>query len=125
MGLRARPEPVINGKSVDVTLDSVDMTNDVIGGTLLTPPVSALEELNIVTSGVRAEQGRSIDASVRLVTKAGSNAWHGSASFFHRGDQWSALPATFERGGDVPSFGRSQYSGALGGPIVRDHIFWF
>jgi outer membrane receptor protein involved in Fe transport len=125
MGLRARPEPVINGKSVDVTLDSVDMTNDVTGGTLLTPPVSALDELNIVTSGVRAEQGRSIDASVRLVTKAGSNAWHGSASFFHRGSQWSALPATFERGGDVPSFGRSQYSGALGGPIVRDHFFWF
>jgi outer membrane receptor protein involved in Fe transport len=125
VGLRARPEPVINGKAVDVTLDGVDMTNDVIGGTLFSPPVSALNELNIVTFGLRAEQGRSSDAAVRLATKDGSNVWHGSAAFLHRGNQWRALPATFERGGESPSFDRSQYSGALGGPIVGDHIFWF
>jgi outer membrane receptor protein involved in Fe transport len=125
VGLRARPEPVINESGVNVKLDGVDLTNDVTGGTLFTPPVGALNELSVVTSGVKAEQGRSRDAAVQLATKAGSNAWHGTASFFRRGDQWSALPATFERGGDAPSFDRSQYSGGIGGPIVKDHAFWF
>src|SRR5262245_29110951 len=81
--------------------------------------------MSVTIFGVKAEQGRFNDAAVHLDTKAGSNTWHGTASFFRRGNQWSALPATFERGGDVPSFGRSQYSGALGGPIVKDHAFWF
>ena len=124
MGLRARPEPVINEGGVHVTLDGVDLTNDVTGGTLSAPPVGALSELSVIIFGVKAEQGRS-DAAVQLNTKAGSNTWHGTASFFRRGNQWSALPATFDRSGDVPSFGRSQYSGALGGPIVKDHAFWF
>src|SRR5262249_2581774 len=101
------------------------LTNDVTGGTLSAPPVGALSELSVTTFGAKAEQGRSNDAAVQLATKAGSNAWHGTASFFRRGNQWSALPATFERGGDAPYFGRSQYSGALGGPIVKDHAFWF
>jgi hypothetical protein len=125
VGLRARPEPVINENGVHVTLDGVDLTNDVTGGTLSAPPVGAISELSVTTFGVKAEQGRSDAAAVQLATKAGSNAWHGTASFFRRGNQWSALPATFERGGDAPSFDRSQYSGGLGGPIVKDHAFWF
>src|SRR5262249_10695965 len=64
-------------------------------------------------------------ATVRLTSKAGTNGWHGTASFFGRGNQWSALPSTFERSGAAPSFDRSQYSGALGGPIVKDRAFWF
>ena len=116
---------MINEGGVHVTLDGVDLTNDVTGGTLSAPPVDALSELSVIIFGVKAEQGRSNAAAVHLNTKAGSNTWHGMASFFRRGNQWSALPATFDRSGDVPSFGRSQYSGALGGPIVKDHAFWF
>lgn len=125
MGLRARPEPVINEGRVHVTLDGFDLTNDVTGGTLSVPSVGALDEMSVATFGVKAEQGRSNEAAVRLTTKAGSNAWHGATSFYRRGSQLSALPATFDRRGAVPSFGRSQYSGSLGGPIVKDHAFWF
>jgi outer membrane receptor protein involved in Fe transport len=106
-------------------LDGADLANDVTGGTLSTPPVGALSELNIATFVVKEDHGRSSDATVKLTTRAGTNAWHGGASFFHRGDQWSAPPATFERDTEVPSFNRSQYSGSLGGPIVEDHAFWF
>ena len=125
MGLRARPEPLINERDPDVTLDGADLNNDVTGGTLASAPLSALEQMSVTPFGARAEQGRSNAAAVQLTTKAGSNAWHGAASFFRRGVQLSALPATFDRGGDAPSFGRSQYSGALGGPIVKDKAFWF
>jgi hypothetical protein len=125
VGLRARPEPVINEGGVRVTLDGIDLTNDVTGGTLSAPPLVALGEMRVTTFGVKAEQGRSNEADVQLTTKAGTNGLHGTASFFRRGNQWSALPATFERSGDVPSFGRSQYSGAMGGPIVKDKAFWF
>jgi outer membrane receptor protein involved in Fe transport len=125
VGLRARPEPVINESGVHVTLDGVDLTNDVTGGTIYAPPLGALSELNLTAFGVGAEQGRTSTATVRLTSKAGTNGWHGTASFFRRGNQWSALPSTFERRGAAPSFDRSQYSGALGGPIVKDRAFWF
>src|SRR5262249_58135664 len=88
------------------------------------PPLAALNEMSVTTFGVRADQARAA-AAVRLTTKSGSNAWSGSASFSRRGDQLSALPATFERGGAAPSFDRAQFSGAIGGPIAKDRAFWF
>src|SRR5262249_36808895 len=123
-GLRARPEPIINESGVSVTLNGADLDNDVTGGTLSAPPLAALNEMSVTTFGVRADQDRAA-AAVRLTTKSGSNAWSGSASFSRRGDQLSALPATFERGGAAPSFDRAQFSGAIGGPIVKDRAFWF
>ncbi|HEY8462342.1 MAG TPA: hypothetical protein VIM99_18285 [Blastocatellia bacterium] len=125
MGLRARPEPIINDNGLRITLDGVDLTNDVTGGTLSTPPIGAVSELSVATFGVKEDPARSSGGAVKLAARAGTNDWHGAASYFHRGNQWSAPPATSERGGDVPSFGRSQYSGSLGGPIVRDKVFWF
>lgn len=126
MGLRARPEPVVNGMNESgnhITLDGADLSNDVMGGTLSTPSLSALNETYISTFGVKAEQGH--PAAVQLTSKAGTNAWRGTASFFRRGQQWSALPATFERNAAAPSFNRAQYAGTLGGPLVRDRAFWF
>src|SRR5262249_23573248 len=88
------------------------------------PPLAALNEMSVTAFGVRADEDRGA-AAVRLTTKSGSNAWSGSASFSRRGDQLSALPATFERGGAAPSFDRAQFSGAIGGPIAKDRAFWF
>jgi outer membrane receptor protein involved in Fe transport len=128
MGLRARPEPVINGLGESgsrVSLDGADLTNDVTSGMLFAPPLSALNELRVTTSGGKADQGRAASAAVQLVSKAGTNSWRGTASFFRRGDELSAMPVTYDRNGAAPSFGRWQYSGALGGPVIRDRIFWF
>ncbi|HKQ79274.1 MAG TPA: hypothetical protein VJ810_36605 [Blastocatellia bacterium] len=125
MGLRARPEPLINQGDASVSLDGVDLTNDVTGGALAAAPLGALKEMSVTSFGVQADQGRVSTATIQLATKAGTHGWHGTASFFRRGDQWSALPATFERNGTVPSFGRSQSAGALGGPIFKDRAFWF
>src|SRR5262245_36352838 len=125
MGLRARPETFINERGAQVTLDGVDLTNDVTGGILSTPSLSALNELSFTTFGVKADQGRTTASTNQLTTKSGTNTWHGTATFSHRGNYWSALPGGFNRDDDLPSFGRTQFSGALGGPLVRDKAFWF
>lgn len=89
------------------------------------PPMIALNETQIVTFGARASLGRAGGTAIHLKSKAGANAWHGAASFFRRGGEWSGLPATARREEAAPGFGRSQFGGALGGPIARDRAFWF
>ena len=125
MGLRAKPESLINERHANVTLEGADLTNDVTGGTLATVPLDALNEMKITTFGVKPEQGRTSTAAIRLGPQTGTGDWHGTASFFHRGDRWSARPATFDRSQAAPSFDRSQSSGALGGPVVKGSLFWF
>jgi outer membrane receptor protein involved in Fe transport len=125
MGLRARPEPFINESGAYISLNGADLTNDVTGGILSIPSLSAIRETSVTTSAFKADQGRTTAAIMQLTSDSGTNEWHGTASFFRRGNHWSALPATFAGGGEAPSFDRAQFSGGLGGPLVRDRAFWF
>jgi hypothetical protein len=63
-----------------------------------------------------------------VVTKSGTNTLHGSAAVYARDKSLQALPSTFDptsTGGETPPFRREQYSGTLGGPLVRDKAWWF
>ncbi|HEX8291708.1 MAG TPA: TonB-dependent receptor, partial [Pyrinomonadaceae bacterium] len=63
---------------------------------------------------------------VNIVTKAGTNELHGSAAAYFRGSLFQGLPATFDRTlDDEPPFDREQYSFTLGGPLRRDHAWFF
>jgi hypothetical protein len=63
---------------------------------------------------------------INIVTKAGSNEYHGSGSFYFRDRALQGLPATFNRGlGQTPPFDREQYSFTLGGPIKKDRAWFF
>jgi uncharacterized protein YegL len=124
---RSAPEIVagLPDSSLRFTVDGGDYSNDVTGGSVPLPAAAALQETRVVTSGATAEEGRAGPASVSLVTRAGTNEWHGSARFFGRSGRFSALPATFDRTQPKPSFHREQYAGTLGGPVWRDHLFVF
>jgi hypothetical protein len=87
-------------------------------------PVDALAEIP-VTGSPEAEFGRSSGATVNIVTKSGSNRFHGSAFEYFRDGSLSAR--NFFNTDDQPknSFTNHQFGGAGDGPIVRDKSFWF
>ena len=84
----------------------------------------AIEEIVVVNQGATAEFGRSAGGFVNVITKSGTNNPGGSAHYY---GQWDEISAAYsrERGGGEPDFGRSQFGGTLGGPLVRDRAFYF
>jgi outer membrane receptor protein involved in Fe transport len=114
------------GRGGNVTIDGGDNNDDAVGGTLQNISQDAVQEFQIATNRFSAELGRSGSSVINVVTKGGTNEFHGSASFYERDRRLQGLPATFDRSsGQEPPFDRQQYSVALGGPLVKDKAFWF
>jgi len=114
------------GRGNNVTIDGTDNNDDAVGGPLLNVSQDAVQEFQIATNRFSAELGRSSSSVVNVVTKSGTNFYHGSFSFFERDRRLQGLPATFDRsGGQKPPFDRQQYSATLGGPLVKDRAWWF
>ncbi len=113
------------GRGGNVMVDGQDNNDDVVGGPLLNLPIDAVQEFQIATSRFGADLGRSGSSAVNIVTRSGANQMRGGASLFARDGAWQARPATLDAGAETPPFDRQQLSGALGGPLKRDSLFWF
>ena len=113
------------GRGGNVTIDGVDNNDDAVGGPLENVSQEAVQEFQIATNRFSAEIGRTGSAVINVVTKSGTNSWHGSASFFERDQALQGLPATFDRSEPAPPFDRQQYAGSIGGPIVKDKAWVF
>ena len=113
------------GRGGNVTVDGADNNDDVVGGAVQNISQEAVAEFNVATNRYSSELGRSGSAVINVVTKAGTNEFHGSGSIFFRDRALQGLPATFDRAlGQEPPFDRQQYAFAIGGPIKRD-LAWF
>ncbi len=86
------------------------------------PPPDAIQEFGIQTSNFSAEYGHNAGSQVSIVSKAGTNSFHGSAWEFLRND---ALDARNFFSSTVPGDKENQFGGAAGGPIKRDKLFFF
>jgi Carboxypeptidase regulatory-like domain/TonB dependent receptor len=113
------------GRGGNITIDGQDNNDDVVGGPLLNLPIDAVQEFQIATSRFGADQGRSASSAINVITRSGTTERHGSASIFARDDAWQALPSTLDDPDLAPPFDRQQMSGAFGGPLWRDRLFWF
>ena len=99
------------------------------GSRLQTASVESVQEFRVLTTNYSAEFGRAAGAVINAITKSGTNTFHGSAYTFFRDDAMDARnffdtkdPVT---GRDKPQFNLNQYGGSLGGPIMRDRLFFF
>jgi hypothetical protein len=113
----------------NITLDGLDI-NDAessdINGNVLRLNSEAIEEFRVNTVNSNANEGRSSAAQINLVTKSGSNSFHGAAFEFYRGKLFEANDWFNNQAGvPVPPLVRNTYGGALGGPIVKDKLFFF
>lgn len=99
---------------------------------------AAVQEFQVNTSNYSVEYGRSAGGIVNSVTKSGSNAFHGEGYYYDRDNAWNAQnyyvqhpvevstsPITYASQSFKPTDLRRQYGFAMGGPILRDRVFFF
>ena len=93
-----------------------------IAGTLL--PVEAIDQFAITTNA-SAEQGRNGGSNVNLVIKSGTNQLHGSAYYFNRREALAALSPFQAPGSKKRVVRNDQYGFSLGGPVIKNKLFFF
>src|SRR5258708_4889254 len=117
------------GRNVNVTVNGVDNKDNTVGGPVMQLPLEAVQEFQISTQRFSAENGRSEGAAINIITKQGTNNYHGSLFGYFR----DAALDTDEKqadgqGGQVsahPAYSRQQFGGSVGGPFVKDKLFGF
>ncbi len=114
---------------VAYSLDGATHNNPQTNANLPLPFPDALQEFRVATSGLSAENGMHSGASVNAVTKSGTNRFAGSAFEFLRDRRFNAKSPFARLGPDGEreddGLRRSQFGGTLGGPIIRDRLFFF
>ncbi|MGA2118846.1 MAG: carboxypeptidase regulatory-like domain-containing protein [Bryobacteraceae bacterium] len=120
-------EPAINANGQRVeqntyTLDGSFTNSPYSNGTNLTPNADSLEEVRVIANNFSAEFGRGAAARIEMISKGGSNAFHGGASDYFQNNTLSDRNV-FE--GPISAFRRNQFAYNLGGRIKRDRTFFF
>jgi hypothetical protein len=113
----------------NVLLDGVDV-NDNQGkdgfNAVLPIPLDSVQEFRTTVAGIGADMGRSAGGQVAIVTKSGSNSFHGSLYEYNRNTLTSANSWFSNRAGVARSaLVRNQYGGSVGGPILKNRLFFF
>jgi Carboxypeptidase regulatory-like domain len=128
----------VNGARSDqsnITLDGVDVNSDTKGyafTSVLPVTADSVQEFRVTTTNYNADEGRSSGAQVALVTKSGTNEFHGSLYEYNRNTLTSANDyfiklAQLESGdpNKAPQLIRNNFGGSLGGPIIKQRLFFF
>lgn len=114
------------GRNVNITVNGIDNKDNTVGGPVMQLPLEAVQEFNISTQRFSAANGRSEGAAVNVITKSGTNQFHGSLYLFERdtsltaNDYFSKLSKQ-----STPPISRQQYGGSVGGPLIKDKTFVF
>jgi hypothetical protein len=115
-----------SGLNNELSIDGGDNSDDYIGGFLQNFSPDSIQEFAVRTSQEDADTGGTTAGSVMLTTKSGGNDWHGDAAFYERA---AALNARFPIENPSPNpkqpFSRQNYVGTVGGPIVKDKLWFF
>ena len=106
-------------------VDGVDNNNYVSGAVAMQPSIDSIQEFEVQTNTFTAEYGRNSGAIVNLVTRSGTNDLHGSLFEFLRNNALDARNFFDPAGFATPELRLNQFGATLGGPIKKDHTFFF
>jgi hypothetical protein len=111
------------GRSNLVNVDGADATDNSINGVRSTVSQEAVQEFQIITNGYAAEYGRASGGVVNIITRSGSNDFHGTVFGYLRNRKFQAVnPFSTEKD---PAYTRVQAGVAFGGPIKKDKTYYY
>ncbi len=117
---------VLDGVDVNEQQQGLDVVTDEAFASVLRSTPDSLQEFRVITTNPNAEQGRSSGAQVSLVTKSGTNQFHGSLYEYHRNTVTTANDFFNNKAGvERPQLLRNIFGGSIGGPVKKDRIFFF
>ncbi len=120
-----------DGRQLNVNVDGGDNKDNVVGSLLQNFSYESVQEFQVLQHRWSADSGRAVGGVVNVITKSGTNQFHGSFFSNFRDEAWRALDffdkqrlaanPNFVK----PPFGRQEYGGSVGGPIAKDKLFFF
>ena len=107
-------------------LDGTENQDPIQGVEVINPNLDAVSEMKVTSQNYDAEFGNAVAGLVTAQTKSGANEFHGSAFEYRRSD-WTQARDPFTQFGPnaIPSFLHNQFGGSVGGPIMKDKVFFF
>jgi len=126
---RPNSNALISGGSfkggANLTIDGIS-DNDIMGARMSdqVPSLEAMAEFNVTDVNASAQYGNG-SAQVSIQTKSGTNQFHGSAFEFNRNVAFEARPYFLAKNQRIPGFNRNEWGGSIGGPVVRNKLFFF
>ena len=109
------------GRTARIEVDGVDISDENVGTTTQNVPSGAIQEFALQQSSLDLSTELTSSGSVNITTKSGTNGVHGEGFYYFR-DQ--SLNANLPSGSDNP-FQRNQFGGNVGGPVIKDKLFFF
>ena len=109
------------GRTARIEVDGVDISDETVGTTTQNLPLGAIQESSLQQSSLDLSTELTSSGSVNVSTKSGTNRLHGEGFYYFRDQSLNAnLP-----GASKNPFQRNQFGGSLGGPIIKDKLFFF
>ena len=108
------------GRTARINVDGVDISDETVGTTTQDIPASAIDEFQLAQSSLDLSNDVTSSGAVNVTTRSGTNTVHGEGFYLFRDDSMNAATV----GGDEP-FQRNQFGGRVGGPILKDKLFFF
>jgi len=119
----------VNGQDVELNnaqIDGTDNNERIIGTIGVKPSIDAIQEVTVETNNYTAESGRTPGGLVSVITKSGSNAFHGSLYEYFQNNAFNARNP-FNPSPQFPQseFRQNDFGGSVGGPIIKNRTFFF
>jgi hypothetical protein len=114
------------GQNIHFNFIAVDGADDISTASGIqrgTPPQESVEEFRVINTDYSAEFGRATAGIVNIITKSGTNSWHGSAYEYFRNDALDAISVLSAPGFHV--LRQNQFGASMGGPVQKDRTFVF
>ncbi len=122
---RANQAYAVDGQrpeSNNFLIDGADNVSSVDGGFVLKPPIDAIAEFKILSHNANAEFGRNTGSTTNIVTRSGTNSFHGALWEFLRNDAMDSSDY-FTR--SIQPLKQNQFGATFGGPLIKDRTFFF